>query len=583
MGYFANEKSYNRIKKEVFDARDNNQIMEKSIKKVLKESDYEGLYDFFLNIFRSDYDVIVLMSRRCLVLCRIFMIIFILNQEEIMEKKTLVISNQAVPVYRKTLKGKKVLIVDDILIHGRTINDMYFDIKSYCQTTFPEISIYMVDKELDCIQDEAKSRVEASYIVSKGEWRNLSNKIVNCIFSANMPYTSFVSSYFEYGNSNIIEQISGISDIKKLENTDKMQKECGLSSYYCYRTEEKIPIFKSLSIDAGLRLYWNEIIHKAAVIPYVFIKTMNIEKHNNICEDISDLLPERFVNLKKVLKCEIESDQAYRMRVLTCLLSNLYWLTIVKKNNLSQNYVTDMDTLEKSFGIEIAEELGSVLECGDLAEYNTLFSYTCEIEACKMKVDNNLLESLKQGLQSVGRDNIILLKSGLKDYFQMAWDADERSALKKLERSKGLTVDLFVEAGEESGCNKAQILGELVNCWDAGIATANYALDDSEMYVGCYVTSGEQGYRIIIENNSFVFAALIALSKVIRRIEGREEEYQSYCIRREQELLDAIRQKNTVKDYNYIKNLISQEKGYLSAWNQTILLNRENKQYDTEA
>lgn len=568
---FENMFSVRDLANEVKHERDTIKKIREEIENILQE-DFDGIYVFFQNLFKNNYDIIVLMSRRCLVLCQIFMRFFILD-DGLENNTTKVVSDQAIPYYMDDLNGNKIVIVDDILIHGRTIRKLYRFIKEKCDGLKPDIFVYMADTDIDCLSDELKRKVQSECVANKGEWRSLSNKIVCSIFAANEPYTSFVSSYYGYGDKKIIDTLDENENLETINITGQMQKCYGVTAKFMYEPfEERRDVFKWLSEGEGIRVYWNERILKYTFIPYVFVRYMNLSECVAVCDKIADALPACMLEIKKILKKKSDMLIEYKMRLLTCILSNVYWIDFKDRYQLAETVYIDSDTLNSSFGNRIADELEN-LNCENSKAILLL---------CGRK-DNDVPNSISE-LYDILSDEC--LKEGkqddlLKCYFQKAWLIDEYRALHTQERYIGLLLETFIKMAEERYVNKNYLLANMIYIWDNGLATANYAVDVEKGIVGCYITPGEQSYKIILEKYPFLMMKLVFVSKLIKRNDKEisNEDYTNYRIDILLKLVEEYHKKYVLPDYKYICDIIKYEKGYLNAWNQSAII-RNALQYD---
>lgn len=571
MGYFSSSERLKAFQAEVIKEKENYILLQEKVKEILKEDNYEGIYNYFYGILTSDYDFIILMSRRCLVLCQIFLAFFVLDGQ-LLDSDCIALSDQAIPYYRKRMCGQKVVIVDDILIHGRTVSNTYDLLYRYCKMTKPEIRVYMADTDIDCLRDEVRKAMKAECVGYKGEWRNLSNKIVKCIYASNTPYTSFVTAFFEYASSNLFEQIRNIKELHIEDNTELMQEACGLKSYYCYEdTVVREPLFETLSLGECVRIYWNKDISKLTVIPYVFVRSMDVKTTQQILDRIREVLPEQTRHMKTILGEEDECVKdkelllEYKMRLITCIMSNLYWKKFTERYQLPSASYMDVDTLEKSFGGAVAKELQMLFE----QEFGELRHLESSIPSGDGKVEAELSEILDTVCDN-GRE--VGCKDLMKRYFQKAWYLDECRAQHEEERMSGLPLESFMECAEGHKIHPQMMFMNLVNSWDTGIAAANYAVANQGSHVACFNTPGEQSYKIILEKYPYLMSVLIYVSKIIKKYDNGKvlspEEYAVYREKKLIELLDRFHEVYVLEDYDDIKGIISQEKGYLNAWNQ---------------
>ena len=568
MSYLSIADEMKKFKKEIEDHQEIYEGLRFDIKSILGEDDFKGLYAFFLKLLtNAAIEYLIFMSRRCLVLCQIF-IIFILLDDCKLNEKLIVLSDKAIPYYGRKMKGK-VAIADDILIHGRTIGNVYKLLKEYNKNL--QVQIFGYTKDTAPLKAELQSITSVESIESKSEWRNLSNKIVRCIYASNVPYTSFVTAFFQYGNNDFLNTLRNIESVHIIENTDESQRYEGLCSFYCYEKDNKF--LSELTLEKGIRLYWNKHIEKLTIIPYVFIRRLTLKDANCIFEQVASNLPAKYQSLIEILKERSENQRiddtltTYKMRVLTCLLSRLYWLDFLQRHNLQQIDSVDVDTLEKSFGQEIAEIIINI----KLEEVTKLL--TMEF---KVLDGNEQLE--KKSCEIWGKCCEGKSKERLRKFFQKVWYEDECRAKKGVERCEGLSIDYLLICLENNEEHRQKILAILVNIWDMGIAAANYTVDSVHGSVACYNTPGEQSYRIILENYPYLFMYLIAASKLLRNEDAKNnEEFGVFRTNFLLDLLEILHKDQEIKDYEGIEEIIRSEQGYLNAWNQISVINRAKK------
>lgn len=553
--------------------------MEKVYKKVegiLKE-DFDGLYAYFTKIFKEECDYIILMSRRCQVLYQLFEMISEYDGRA-MYTKGLILSDKALPFYWDRIKdGSKIAIVDDIIVHGRTISEIYDVVSNLGKNIDVRLFGYMAEQEIDCISDEARERLTVSYSASTNEWRKLSGKIVDCIQVSNVPYTSFVNSFFQYRADAILSKIKEKTDLLKIEMTNGVQNAQKQCAYFVYEQNwEKPSILSSLSLGECIRVYWNEQTEKLTAIPYVFIRSMRVGEADKVFRAVAQALPEGFANIKKMFAKESrvekldQSLKEYKMRLLTCILSNYYWDVFCDRYDLSKPEASDMNTLRESFGESVVEELCSIQRdnIDELLRLSFLFE---QDSAADLSETESLLEETAQ-----------VQKSGwIRRFFFKTWLNDEKRAEEKKERAQGITVDYLLKVAANIGNEAHETLARLVNNWDIGIVTANFSLDRKRNIIGCCNTPGEQSYKIILENNPIVMSTLLIASCMITKGDAKKADmpYEEY---REQELikrLDQFHDKKHLDDYAEIEQIIRRSKGYLNAWDQPQILNCDMREY----
>ena len=100
------------------------QKLNDELKRILDES-YDGVYDFFYELLETDVPYKILRSRRCQVLFNIFVPIILLEYNDSIKMKGMFISDHALTKYKEKILKESGLIIDDIVIHGRGLQELY--------------------------------------------------------------------------------------------------------------------------------------------------------------------------------------------------------------------------------------------------------------------------------------------------------------------------------------------------------------------------------------------------------------------------------------------------------------------------
>lgn len=344
-------------------------------------------------------------------------------------------------------------------------------------------------------------------------------------------------------------------------------------------------------------MYWNNNTDKLTVIPYVFIRSLPEHKAARLCGRIAEILPAKFSNIRQMLKkksdnLEYENKLSeYRMRLLTCVMSNLYWDDFRVRYGLPRIEHMDVDTLRKSFGETIAGELRNIQR----DDVSGLFDlYTKRKWAVSRKRKWIISSKRKSFYSSADRWHIPIagklsgaeggIKSEsvmpsanldnqdkwIKEHFLREWMIDEGRAKQGKKRNQGRTIEDFLRAAGKYTVSRFEVLAKLVNCWDIGVAAANFTVDDAEHMIGCHVRPGEQSYKIILENNPEVMQSLITLSGMLTRAAAKQNRmiYEEYRKEMLLKLLERFQQKQPISDYSLIKQIIKESNGYMNAWDQ---------------
>ncbi len=571
MGYFENEKELKKYVDYVARHEDKKLLLKTRIEEILKE-DYKDFHDFFLKAVCSDYDFIILMSRRCLVLCQIFVYIFILEKRELKHGPK-IISDKGLYKYREEMRGKRICILDDIMIHGRTLSEIFDKISEYTKGD-PHISVYAMNAQTDFLSERIKKQIDCEYVCSAAKWRLLSDKLISCIYVAAAPYTSYVTAFSSYSVKDEVSRLKEKEELEFEEITTEFQRKCGLEAYCCYETVKiEKGVFSTFCFEQSVRFYIDQKSGKCMLIPYVFIKGQDRTHPDMLLHEFSELLPENLYNLRKELMQEDESEKEkaieHKMMLLTCVLSNLYW-THFKANYVPEiEWFMDTDTVAKSFGASIAEELESML-CENMEK---AFDFSCDMISAPLYEKDREVSELENVLESSFGEKTQKVTEIFSDYFQRAWMLDEQRAKGNEGRFIGLPTEAFMKKGKAKGIEDRKVFSALISSWDTGIAASRCACLNGGSMIGCFSVSGEQSYRIILEKFPYIMKSLIFVSRSIRvqTVQAKsEEELKKKKVNILLKLVGDFENKFKI-NLDVIKEIVSVEGGALDAWNNVTI------------
>lgn len=287
-------------KKIIFDNIGDNLKKSKIIRYVLGDVEYNELYNFFKDeVLSIDADLYVFTTRRCHLLFYLFL-------NEVFEKKEYknknFITDKAIFIYNSMnngssfeksnqLKGKKCVVVDDILIHGRALKSVIDSIEKFNPSSitvrvFNEsfYSTFSIEAEMHGISFDSYKKTKDK------DWKLLSNKIVATLLLTSTPYTSYVYSYtcdvYEDVFSNLIEKLQKCSDeYKKIDlSLDECNNDNEISKVI--RNNIKAYVFKfndNNSHFSCIRVYYNLLTSECIITPYSFLYGYSDVEIDRIC------------------------------------------------------------------------------------------------------------------------------------------------------------------------------------------------------------------------------------------------------------------------------------------------------------
>lgn len=482
--------------------------------KVVLGDYYFEVRDFFYNVCISKFDYKILITRRSYVLYKIFETIFHEFSHELPKagafEKVGTICNSHSLGYLKylypSLHEKTFLIVDDIIINGRTIKDIYETLENI-EVPQKNIKIWAMvcNNEALCIEKELKQVFGHVKYVPEEDWKSFSNILTDFIIASNVGYVSFVNSY-NIANvtlKQIIELASNrISKENIYDNINSNFQKQSIESKILFWDFKSYNELNKFSITTCIRLYQKN--QKITVIPYVFLPALNKGDTYKYCAELLRSfglsLPAFFGSTKD---CEI----------------SLYQWTIKALSDL----------LIEEFAKELNLGYSMLFECTESYLFNNNdnikeenndsrnFIYDFELASLNEKKCISVLEeNVKQS-----SDFAYVLKMYLKEMRQV----DDERAENNQNRYLGMRISniLKIIGKKEQKLSDKDLLTVLINLWDCGKASFVIMEDSDEnnQIIDGFLRHGEQIYLVFYEIFSKVYNVFYEL--FCQTFESRKE------------------------------------------------------------
>lgn len=452
---------------------------------------YKGVNTFFkttINEFAREYDYVVLMARRCLLLYDIF-------NFEAKNLPTNIISDLNLD---KIEKGKKILIVDDIIIHGRTVHNLYTNLVNKGKN----VNILVYYKYVKSLPIEG---LIGGLPVTRDEWHDLSDRLVSIVLKANVPYATFVPAF------SISNDVSFNDRFFEAAINCRANMDCNFDAkVYFTRDLKKFPLLNQLCCAAGVRKYFYNNSENSIYIPTVFIKSLNAElfdkiiANDKICEVLGYDIIEIFgtglsLNYKSIL--------------LTFILSFLYGKLVLSVLGINTTDFGDSyhsvtkRVLTRSFSDRIISEMDKI----DIISINELFSLKIQdiydihaVEAHTLAKPHELLEKYPYAYEDKDINGIVF---ACLSALHIANEKDIENGDFKIGRRFGYSLSLlreFVrECVGEIFCKQEfdyKYYASVIALCDSGYATYKFREAEqnksSKKMVVPFVDDGEQIYRL---------------------------------------------------------------------------------------
>lgn len=491
---------------------------------------YDEVHEFFWHACISEYDYKVFVARHSYVLYKIFLYLFNSAPEEVCDKNvefklkgSIYNSNAIAQLIAKfseneTSSKSKVLIMDDIIINGRTMTNIVEQLKTNKLLNDGNLKIWCINCYVDgkCIESIKKYFGHYRY-VNRNEWEKLSDVLTKSVVCSNFGYISFVNSYSLLSNINIFDNLMtqfGQNKLKIYNNTNPYEKNCGIDSRVIFIKFKEHKKLKDYKIKSCIRLYSKN--EKATIVPYVFLPT--VEK--KYCYDYCYLLLSQFnINIPKYYMERDKNKFAKSLYQWTIYkLSEILKYEFMNAYNIDEKMITNLFTSTESYMFdETINEINNNIK-------NQSSNITCfivnnakndDLMRCKKEFEKVLINKVN----SIEADISIsfkVIKNMLEEYLTEMDVLDEKRATSypnNYQRYKGIRLyDIYeIISYNTKNFDRIELMEKVIECvlsiLDYGKAT--YIIDeidtDNTTLIGGFIRHGEQIYRSYYELNRDVY------------------------------------------------------------------------------
>lgn len=466
----------------------------KELKTILGE-DYQEISEFYYNAcIIENYEYKVFLTRRSYALYRIFVAIFKKEISNFKVQGEIYNSHSVKTITTHTLSNKidrhKVLILDDIVINGRTVNEVFNELKvifgNECSKNIT-VKVWCVvrNSEAKCIGDISEHFGHYRY-VTPDDWKKMSNKLTEFIVASNIGYVSFVDTY--YITSDYLTKIeSKFSGFEKYNSQCELFDKTGVKSNIIYYTfsNKNLDTYK---LSTCVRLYAKgEYI---TVIPYVFLPALLKQECGMYC---NSLLGKFNIKVPHILQKPGYEVQLYQ------------WTINQLSNKLFEYFCCDL----LGYKLSCDDSFKMFFPCNDedLKNYEIDEDKSKDVDECCM-IFKDILKENMTCLSSNGFEFV------LEKYLGRLHDLDENRAKANLCRHKGIKIqDILETLNSINGFNanfdvsENQIIGAVINSWDTGKSSYVIAEDKTSSgdVIAGFIRNGEQAYRIVYEQHNFQY------------------------------------------------------------------------------
>ncbi len=489
---------------------------------------YDLAISFFKRIIELDksnkYDFLVLTTRRCF--CLFFALlqdsVFLTkfseysneqNYLKVIEEKA--ISSQKIDILNNEFSEKNILILDDIMIHGHAVFDIYQQILSFLPQNIDTLVMIRNIENPDCYYREINKTYYYIQKLPNTEWREISNNLVQYLHDMGHCYTSYIYG-FTVPTAEVHKSLQ-----KSLQNSFTNKIDLNLSSYVSYKEfkSNSYPNYYKVKMSypfvkkAILRTY--ELTgeqHKSRVIPYVELKEFNSDALEKSWKKIwfGEEIPSELHSLKT-------KKDKYRALAAICSIS-LYRM-LFKDLSLECTY-----ELDKSFVSGFVDIVLS--HTNEKRVFNIIEKCFLDIQ---LQSSNTLMEktlkcfNLCEYINKNDNEEKLILNY-LQKYFYIVTEQEE--VYKKSNNwnncceLKPIATSMFYLLSNEKCLNYKQTSifdGILTYFMDVGIFS-HVVEDLDDDVVGTCLKAGEQSYHLFADISKNAYRAIYILLKYLNRI-----------------------------------------------------------------
>lgn len=238
---------------------------------------------FVVEVMEAEQDVKVLMVRRFLDVFLEFEEIVDYLYDGSVKKKGKIVTNLSVALLKEELYKETILVVDDIRLHGRALEDVCAFLVKQCNCAEENITVkvFADNKDAVKIDSEFNIDIEVKQFVDENRWKKVSSSIINSLYILGQPYVShlpYCEIEFDTEEAGIINEFinKGVAE----EITTDIQRYYGMHVYlYFINSDSDKELTKRMSFveQNMIRIYVYDKLEKITIVPYAFLKPFSVK------------------------------------------------------------------------------------------------------------------------------------------------------------------------------------------------------------------------------------------------------------------------------------------------------------------
>ncbi len=475
------------------------QQMDREIENLAREMGsalFADLVDFDMEISESQFNYKILMGRRFFVLHTGLLPIALSSYKNELKVSGCFVTNLSIALH--DFKDKRILIVDDTLLHGRAIKKIVTDLMECgCRKENIRVKIYLRNTDANIIDQSLMELTDFKRKENTDMWRFASSKIVDAFMESGWPYMFYLPYYETELHSAEDDTISSfLQDQHLQDHAIKTQKRHGISSYL-YHDANNLGLCREILI----RIYEYERADRLLVLPYAYLKPLT---YSQIADSFQFLVKEDvicfhgngdFVQDAEALK-ENKLKAQYAYSLLTYVTSLLAGNSFLRQHGMEDwERNTIVETTSLGCDIVLSEDAEGRIVAG-LNRISTIGEGTYSLE--ENSDINEVIDSLLQG-----RSQSVMQQEKDVDYFldhylKLSSKRDEQLAEQNKERMRGIEVERVYQYAPNRNAAWEKIQ-EVIDTGRGTIAIA-FNIINGTTYVDSLLYAGEQNHACNEEN-----------------------------------------------------------------------------------